>query len=115
IGRVASGKSTLGRLLCGLYTPTGGHYLIEGLDSRQHHPHEVRSAFRYVWQDAELFSGTVRDNLALGSTRIDDEALVSALNRSGAGAFLARDAAGFDLHVGERGNRLSGGQRSFLV
>lgn len=115
IGRVASGKSTLGRLLCGLYMPTGGHYLIEGLDSRQHHPHEVRSAFRYVGQDAELFSGTIRDNLALGSTRIDDEALVSALNRSGAGAFLARDAAGFDLHVGERGNRLSGGQRSFLV
>lgn len=115
IGRVASGKSTFGRVLCGLYRPGGGHYLIDGLDSRQHHPHEIRSAFRYVGQDAELFSGTIRDNLALGATMVDDTALVAALQKSGAGAFLARDAAGFDLHVGERGGRLSGGQRSFLV
>ncbi|MBY8826380.1 type I secretion system permease/ATPase [Sphingomonas colocasiae] len=115
IGRVASGKSTFGRLLCGLYRPSGGHYLIDGLDSRQHHPHEIRSAFRYVGQDAELFSGTIRDNLALGSTLTNDDALVEALRKSGAGSFLARDAAGFDLHVGERGSRLSGGQRSFLV
>jgi ATP-binding cassette subfamily C protein LapB len=115
IGRVASGKSTFGRVLCGLYRTTGGHYLIDGLDSRQHHPHEIRAAFRYVGQDAELFSGTIRDNLALGATMPDDEALVAALAKSGAGAFLARDAAGFDLNVGERGSRLSGGQRSFLV
>jgi ATP-binding cassette subfamily C protein LapB len=52
IGRVASGKSTLGRLLCGLYPPTDGVYLIEGLDSRQYHPHLLREAFRFVSQDA---------------------------------------------------------------
>lgn len=115
IGRVASGKSTLGRVLSGLYEPTDGTYLIDGLDSRQHHPQQVRGAFRYVGQDAELFSGTVRDNLTLGAATPDDARLVEAVHRSGAHIFLARDAAGFDLSVGERGSRLSGGQRSFLV
>ena len=115
IGRVASGKSTLGRLLCGLYAPTDGAYLIDGLDSRQHHPHQLREAFRYVGQDAELFRGTIRDNLALGSTEASDERLLEAVRRSGADQFLSRDSSGFDLMVGERGAALSGGQRAFLV
>ena len=58
IGRVASGKSTLGRVLCGLYAPTEGEMLVDGLDSRQYHPHQLREAFRFVGQDAEVFSGT---------------------------------------------------------
>ena len=115
IGRVASGKSTFGRLLCGLYPPTGGTILIDGLDSRQHHPHQIRGAFRYVGQDADLFSGSVRDNLMLGSMGDDDERLIDAVKRSGADIFLSRDAAGFDLAIGEKGSRLSGGQRSFMV
>jgi ATP-binding cassette, subfamily C, bacterial LapB len=115
IGRVASGKSTLGRVLCGLYAPTDGNYLIDGLDSRQHHPHELRSELRFVGQDAELFSGTIRENLLLGTRNQDDERLIEVLRESGADAFLGREAAGFDLHVGERGSSLSGGQRSFLV
>ena len=115
IGRVASGKSTLGRVLCGLYQPTDGNYLIDGLDSRQHHPHQLRQAIRYVGQDAELFRGTIRDNLALASADPTDERLLEAVRKSGADQFLSRDAAGFDLFVGERGASLSGGQRSFLV
>jgi ATP-binding cassette subfamily C protein LapB len=115
IGRVASGKSTLGRVLCGLYAPTNGTLTIDGLDSRQYHPHQLREAFRFVGQDAELFSGTVRDNLMLGAAQADDAQLVDAVARSGADIFLSRDAAGFDLPVGERGSRLSGGQRSLLV
>ncbi|MEO5809618.1 MAG: ABC transporter transmembrane domain-containing protein, partial [Sphingomicrobium sp.] len=73
IGRVASGKSTLGRVLCGLYAPTGGEMRIDGLDSRQFHPHQIREAFRFVAQDSDLFSGTVRDNLMLGAARATDE------------------------------------------
>ena len=115
IGRVASGKSTLGRLLCGLYAPTGGEMLVDGLDSRQYHPHQLRDEFRFVGQDAELFSGTVRDNLMLGAAKADDQQLVDAVMRSGADIFLSRDAAGFDRPVGERGSLLSGGQRSLLV
>jgi ATP-binding cassette subfamily C protein LapB len=115
IGRVASGKSTLGRVLCGLYAPTDGAYLIDELDSRQHHPHQIREAFRYVGQDAELFRGTIRDNLALAARDPSDERLLDAVRRSGADQFLSQDAAGFDQFVGERGSALSGGQRSFLV
>ncbi len=115
IGRVASGKSTLGRMLCGLYAPTDGEMLVDGLDSRQYHPHQLRDAFRFVGQDAELFSGTVRDNLVLGAAKADDQQLIDAVVRSGADIFLSRDAAGFDRPVGERGNLLSGGQRSLLV
>jgi ATP-binding cassette subfamily C protein LapB len=115
IGRVASGKSTLGRLLCGLYAPTDGEMLVDGLDSRQYHPHQLRDSFRYVGQDAELFSGSVRDNLMLGAAKAEDQDLIDAVVRSGADIFLSRDAAGFDRPVGERGSLLSGGQRSLLV
>jgi ATP-binding cassette subfamily C protein LapB len=115
IGRVASGKSTLGRLMCGLYAPTDGEMLVDGLDSRQYHPHQLRDSFRYVGQDAELFSGTVRDNLMLGAAQADDQQLIDAVVRSGADIFLSRDAAGFDRPVGERGALLSGGQKSLLV
>src|SRR3954471_18427017 len=115
IGRVASGKSTMGRLLCGLYAPTEGEMLVDGLDSRQYHPHQLREAFRFVGQDAEVFSGSVRDNLMLGAANATDNDLIDAVVRSGADIFLSRDAAGFDLPVGERGSRLSGGQRSLLV
>jgi ATP-binding cassette subfamily C protein LapB len=89
--------------------------LIDGLDSRQYHPHQLREAFRFVSQDADVFSGTVRDNLMLGAAQADDNQLIDAVVRSGADIFLSRDAAGFDLSVGERGGRLSGGQRSLLV
>jgi ATP-binding cassette subfamily C protein LapB len=115
IGRVASGKSTLGRLMCGLYAPTDGEMLVDGLDSRQYHPHQLRDAFRFVGQDAELFSGSVRDNLLLGAAKASDEQLLDAVARSGADIFLSRDAAGFDRPVGERGALLSGGQKSLLV
>lgn len=115
IGRVASGKSTLGRVLCGLYAPSEGVMTIDGLDSRQYHPHQLREAFRFVAQDSQLFSGTVRDNLMLGAAQATDEQLIDAVVRSGADIFLSRDAAGFDLPVGERGGHLSGGQRALLV
>lgn len=115
IGRVASGKSTLGRVLCGLYDPTTGSYRIDGLESRQYDPHDLRSTLRFVGQDAELFSGTVRENLLVGASDADDASIIDAVRRSGADEFLGRDTAGFDFHIGERGSRLSGGQRSFLV
>jgi ATP-binding cassette subfamily C protein LapB len=115
IGKVASGKSTLGRLICGLYAPSNGSYAIDGFDSRQYHPHQLRQAFRYVGQEAELFSGTVRENLLLGGADATDDEMLAAIHRSGADAFLARGASGFDLSVGERGSRLSGGQRSFMA
>ena len=115
VGRVASGKSTLGRLFCGLYQPTAGAMLIDGLDSRQYRPQDLRASFRFVPQDAELFSGTIKDNLLLGAPNASDEDLVTALRQVGADLFLSRDAGGFDRPVGESGSKLSGGQRAFLT
>lgn len=114
VGRVASGKSTLGRVLCGLYTPTDGAMLVNGIDSRQYRPQQLREAFRYVGQDAAIFTGSVKDNLALGRRDVSDEAMLAALRNTGADQFLSRDAGGFDRAVGENGRQLSGGQRSFL-
>lgn len=114
IGRVASGKSTLGRILCGLYEPTDGAMLLNGIDSRQFRPTDLRQAFRFVGQDANLFTGTIRDNIVMGRPGAPDADILSALRRSGAAAFLAKDATGFDRQVGEQGRRLSGGQRAFL-
>jgi len=115
IGRVASGKSTLGRLICGLYQPTDGAFLVNGIDSRQFRPQDLRASFRFVGQDASLFTGSIKDNLSLGAPGIEDERLFEALRMSGADEFLARDDSGFDRAVGEQGRRLSGGQRSFLA
>ena len=115
IGRVASGKSTLGRLLCGLYYPDAGSVLVDGLDNRQYRPINLRSQLRFVGQDAELFSGSIKDNLLVGAPNADDAELIDALRRVGADEFLGRDDGGFDRGTGERGRNLSGGQRGFLV
>jgi ATP-binding cassette subfamily C protein LapB len=115
IGRVASGKSTLGRILCGLYRPSEGAMLIDGVDSRQYRPQDIRRAHRFVGQDAALFTGSVKDNLTIGDRGVDDTRLAKAMWMSGADEFLARDAGGFDRQVGDQGRRLSGGQRAFLA
>jgi ATP-binding cassette subfamily C protein LapB len=115
IGRVASGKSTLGRVLCGLYQPADGAVLIGGIDSRQYRPRQVREALRFVGQDAALFTGSVKDNLSLGPHQGSDDRLVEAMRATGADMFLSRDAGGFDRAVGEGGRSLSGGQRAFLA
>ena len=115
IGRVASGKSTLGRLLCGLYFPESGSVQVDGLDNRQYRPADLRGQLRFVGQDAELFSGSIKDNLLLAAPRADDAQLIAALRRVGADEYLGRDAGGFDRVAGERGRSLSGGQRSFLM
>ena len=115
IGRVASGKSTLGRILCGLYEPTDGAMQINGIDSRQFRPVELRQAFRFVGQDANLFTGSIRDNLAMAKPGASDQDIIAALTASGAGDYLAKGATGVERQVGEQGRQLSGGQRAFLA
>lgn len=115
VGRVASGKSTLGRLLCGLYQPSEGQLVVNGLDARQYPPHLLRAACRFVGQDAVLFSGSMRDNIALGRVDATDERILQVLQDTGADQFLSQTEGGFDRPVGEGGRRLSGGQRAFLA
>jgi ATP-binding cassette, subfamily C, bacterial LapB len=111
IGRVGSGKSTIQRLVMGLYQPTDGAVLLDGIDLRQLDPADVRRNCGYVSQDVTLFYGTLRENIALGLPFADDSAIVAAAEIAGMSELVNRHPRGFDMPVGERGESLSGGQR----
>lgn len=114
IGKIGSGKTTIGRLLAGLYQAETGHLLIDGVDIRQYHPHTVRRAIGVAAQDADLFYGTVRSNILLGAGDVSDEEFLSATQVSGVDDFAMRHPSGYDMEIGERGSLLSGGQRQAL-
>jgi ATP-binding cassette subfamily C protein LapB len=111
IGRVGSGKSTIQRLIMGLYQPSEGAVLLDGIDLRQLDPADVRRNCGYVSQDVTLFYGTLRENIAFGLPYADDSAIVVAAEVAGMTDFVNRHPRGFDMAVGERGESLSGGQR----
>lgn len=111
IGRVGSGKSTIERLIMGLYQPHDGAVLLDGIDLRQLDPADVRRNLGYVSQDVTLFYGSLRDNITFGLPYADDSAIVAAAELAGMSSFIDRHPRGFDMTVGERGESLSGGQR----
>lgn len=111
IGRMGSGKTTINKLILGLYQPTEGAILIDGIDARQIDPAELRRCIGYVQQDNHLFYGTLRDNITLRHQHADDEAVLQAAQVGGIAEFVNTHPKGFDLEVGERGDTLSGGQR----
>jgi len=111
IGRIGSGKSTIQRLIMGLYQPTDGAVLLDGIDLRQLDPADVRRNLGYVSQDVTLFYGSLRENIALGLPYADDAAIVAAADIAGMSELVNRHPRGFDMPVGERGESLSGGQR----
>ncbi|NTV96043.1 MAG: type I secretion system permease/ATPase [Thiobacillus sp.] len=111
IGKVGSGKTTLQKLILGLYRPTGGSIRIDGVDIRQLDPAELRRNVGYVPQDANLFYGTLRDNIVFASPDVDDAALLAAADVGGLTDLVNVHPRGFDMVVGERGESLSGGQR----
>lgn len=111
IGRVGSGKSTIEKLILGLYRPTEGSVLIDGIDVRQLDPADVRRNVACVSQDVTLFYGTLRENITLGLPYADDSTLLAAAEVAGLLEFVNRHPLGFDMMVGERGESLSGGQR----
>jgi ATP-binding cassette, subfamily C, bacterial LapB len=115
LGRVGSGKSTLEKLAMGLFQPTGGSIMIDGIDLRQLDPAELRSRVGYVPQDVTLFYGSLRDNLTLSNPQVSDAALVQAVEIAGLADFVNRHPQGFDMMIGERGDSLSGGQRKSVA
>jgi ATP-binding cassette subfamily C protein LapB len=115
IGRIGCGKTTVGRLIAGLYQPTGGELLIDGVEIRQYHPYEIRKAIGLVCQDVELFSGTVKENILMARATASDQEILDAAKLSGVEEFISGHPLGFDLPVGERGGQLSGGQRQAVA
>lgn len=115
IGRIGSGKTTLGRLLDGLYIANEGRLLVDGVDIRQYHMAEIRAAVAIAGQSSDLFSGTVKENLLLGRADATDEELLEVCRMTGADQFVANHPRGFDMSVGERGSNLSTGQKQSLT
>ena len=111
LGRTGSGKTTLQKLILGLYAPTGGAVRMDGIDLRQLDPADLRRNVGYVGQDAMLFFGSLRENITIGAPYADDSAVVHAADVAGLTAFVNRHPKGFDMPIGERGESLSGGQR----
>lgn len=115
IGRVGSGKSTLGRLMSGLYYPTDGTILVDGTDTRQFDPADLRANVGFLSQDNVLFSGTIRENISSGDPFADDDALIDAARIAGVEEFVAANPLGYDMQVGEGGRFLSGGQKQSVA
>lgn len=115
VGPIGSGKSTLFKLILKLFRQTEGSILIDGTDSRQMDPAELRRAVGVVPQEVMLFYGTLRDNLVMGNPCITDQALLQAIQISGVDGIVKNHPKGFDMQVGERGANLSSGQRQAVA
>ncbi|SDT96761.1 ATP-binding cassette, subfamily C, LapB [Pseudomonas pohangensis] len=111
IGRSGSGKSSLAKLLVGLYQPDSGSLLVDGVDVSQLDVSDLRHNIGYVAQDIQLFSGTLRDNLVSGARYVEDSLMLQAAELAGVHEFARVHPEGYEMQVGERGQQLSGGQR----
>lgn len=115
IGRIGSGKSTIQRLILGLYPATTGSILLDGASLNQIDTSELRHQIGYVGQDALLFYGSIKYNITLGAPYISDDAILQAAQISGVDDFVKIHPEGYDRQVGERGEKLSGGQRQAIA
>jgi ATP-binding cassette subfamily C protein LapB len=115
IGRIGSGKSTIEKLILGLYEPEEGAILLDGTDIRQVDPVDLRRSVGYAPQDVVLFFGSIRDNITMVAPFADDAAVLKAAEVAGVTEFVNRHPSGFDMPVGERGEGLSGGQRQSVA
>lgn len=115
LGRVGSGKSTIARILLGLYPPSEGLVLVDGTEVRQLDAAQMRRNMGSVLQDTVLLSGSVRDNIVLERDHIDDEEMLRAARLSGTHDFMGRLANGYELRLADRGESLSGGQRQSIA
>ncbi|MGO2057628.1 MAG: ABC transporter ATP-binding protein [Candidatus Corynebacterium faecigallinarum] len=111
VGESGGGKSTLVNLLLGLYRPSSGTLRVCGHDIAELSAAQLRGMVGVVFQDAALFSGTIRENIAYGRPDASDAEIEDAARRANADGFIRAFPQGYDTVIGERGLRLSGGQK----
>jgi len=109
-----SGKSTLMKLLVGLYRPQEGKILYNNLDETEIHFDDLRNQIGFVTQDTQLFSGTIRENLMFVNPKATEEELLDALDKASCNYLLSRAEKGVDTMIGEGGLKLSGGEKQRL-
>ena len=114
LGANGAGKSSLLKVLSGMYAPTKGRVLIDGTDMSQIEPRDLRRLIGYLGQDVRLFAGTLRDNLNLTLLERDDTRLMAALDFAGLGPFVRGHHKGLDLEILDGGQGLSIGQRQSI-
>lgn len=115
LGRIGSGKSTVLRILAGLYQPLEGRLELDGVDLRQFDTADFRGALGFVSQEPRLFNGTLRDNVILDRPGIDAAMLAEVAQLTGLQRLVDSHPLGWDLPVGEMGALLSGGQRQLVA
>ncbi len=115
VGRIGSGKSTIARLIMGLYDPAGGTILADDTDYRQIDPADLRRNIAYIAQDIVLFRGSVRENIAIARPQAAEAEILEAAKAAGVHDFISKHPMGYDAPVGERGEGLSGGQRQSIA
>ncbi len=115
LGVVGSGKSTLLKLLAGLYKPQEGQILLDGLDLHHISRHHLSTRLAYQQQHVRLFAGTLRDNLLLGLSGIDDRRIMEASEQTGLNQLIASHPRGLDLTIAEGGAGVSGGQKQLIA
>ncbi len=114
VGPSGAGKTTLVKLLVGLYPPAEGHVLYNGVDSKAIDILELRQQLGFVTQDAQLFSGTIRENLLFVKPDATDQELLDALHKASCEKLLNRAENGLDTTIGEGGIKVSGGEKQRL-
>jgi ATP-binding cassette subfamily B protein len=115
VGHTGAGKSTIAKLLARFYDPTEGAITIDGVDLREASQASLRRQLGIVPQEGFLFAGTVAENIAFGRREAGRDEIVAAARAVGADEFIERLEDGYETQLGERGSRLSLGQRQLVA
>ena len=115
IGKIGSGKTTILKLVMGLYQPNNGSVLIDGANIQQIRPEDIRRQFGVVMQNTYLFSGSIRENIAFGLDTVSPREIDEAANIAGVSDFTKKMNNGLDYQLSEGGKDLSGGQRQAIA
>jgi ATP-binding cassette subfamily C protein LapB len=115
LGKVGSGKTTIEKLILGLYKPSSGTILIDGIDINQIDPADLRKNIGYVPQHITLFRGSIKENIVYKAPYVDDARILAAAKLSGIDDFVKLHPKGYDMEVGEGGDGISGGQRQGIA
>ncbi|MEJ0001789.1 MAG: ABC transporter ATP-binding protein [bacterium] len=114
VGPSGAGKTSLVKLLVGLYEPKGGVVAYNGISGKDVNLNKLRTQFGFVTQDTQLFAGTIRENLLFVNPSATEEECLDALHRAAADSLLARAEKGIDTVIGEGGVKVSGGEKQRL-